>query len=586
MNDMARHSDDLSKNAPKVSVYLRTDKGAYEAGENLWFKAYLLSTRDLAPSGLDRTLYVQLTDMAKDSTVWQEKYEAKDGLSKGHIYLDTSLKAGDYLLSAYSSRSFYNGPGEFHAVRKIRVIGDLPQKENRGEEVVGTKTVEKKTGEIRFHTFPEGGNPIYGVKNRLAFKAVDGTGFPVEVSGVLYEGNRPIMDIKSEHAGMGSFLFAPKKDKTYHIELVSPAGDSLYPLPRAHHHGMALQLIARDKEKMVFRVFQAPGGKGQRIYLMARTRGRVPNMATGILRDSLDIALPTKDLPQGIVETTLFDSGLRPMAERLVYVGLEKKLYIKTEMDKRIYGTREKVSLKISTTDKNGNPVPARLGIGVHDRSYRNAGDPKDIMTHYHLSTQLRGRIYGPGYYFDDTNKNRERALDLLLLTQGWRRYVWNGDDLREEERNTSAHIVTDYLQGRVVSLKKKKNVPPQQVVAVYDPLKKKGQRFVLLDSLGRFALAPDELKMGKTLYIKHYGTKKEKVRVEIRDAFMDIDKAKKKKKALYPFTKTTDGKSREISLDLSVPGNIDLEEVQVIGKKGRSVQGQVPWTVRQFGQT
>ena len=38
----------------------------------------------------------------------------------------------------------------------------------------------------------------------------------------------------------------------------------------------------------------------------------------------------------------------------------------------------------------------------------------------------IRGDIFNPTYYFDERNANRLQALDLLLMTQGWRRYVWD----------------------------------------------------------------------------------------------------------------------------------------------------------------
>ena len=75
-------------------------------------------------------------------------------------------------------------------------------------------------------------------------------------------------------------------------------------------------------------------------------------------------------------------------------------------------------------TDGNGVPVKTNLGLSVFDKAYINPADPVNILTHCYLSSQIRGKIYNPLYYFDEKNKDRMQAMDLLLLTQGWRRYV------------------------------------------------------------------------------------------------------------------------------------------------------------------
>ena len=93
---------------------------------------------------------------------------------------------------------------------------------------------------------------------------------------------------------------------------------------------------------------------------------------------------------------------------------------------RKTYALREKATLKIKVTDGNGVPVKTNLGLSVFDKAYINPADPVNILTHCYLSSQIRGKIHNPLYYFDEKNKDRMQAMDLLLLTQGWRRYVWN----------------------------------------------------------------------------------------------------------------------------------------------------------------
>ena len=65
---------------PSECIYLQTSKGIYEAGEDLWFKAYQLDVQTFGLSDKSKPLYLQMIN-PKDSVVWQEKYQ--DGIANG-----------------------------------------------------------------------------------------------------------------------------------------------------------------------------------------------------------------------------------------------------------------------------------------------------------------------------------------------------------------------------------------------------------------------------------------------------------------------------------------------------------------------
>ena len=163
---------------------LQTSKGIYETEEDLWFKAYVLDSRNLQPSYLSKILFLQLIHEESNETVWQEKYEIVSGFVDGHLYLPDSLKAGPYNLVAYSAHSFYNTAQEHHAIRRLKIVKLIEQ--NYPSSQVKADSI------LEFNTFPEGGNLINGVLNQLAFKAVNVRGEPQLVSGVLYEDDAPI----------------------------------------------------------------------------------------------------------------------------------------------------------------------------------------------------------------------------------------------------------------------------------------------------------------------------------------------------------------------------------------------------------
>ena len=568
MKKLATELDSLSSTHPHELIYIQTSKGIYEPLEDLWFKAYLLDAQTFAPSSLSRTLYLQMINEITKRVVWQEKYEVQNGFVNGHVYLQDTLRVGDYLLSAYTGSSFFGDSSEMKAVRRIQVRKEL--KPNYDGWIEPAKlTVPSKNKTIHFTTFPEGGNLVAGISNKLAFKAVNSDGTPIDVEGTLFEDTIPFLTVKSSHAGMGSVELTPVAGKKYYIRLLEPATDSTYFLPKVCSEGMSLQLISRDKDFLEFKVSQSPAIEKKIIYLRGHIRGIVCCIARGELLNELKIKIPLKEFPfQGIAEFTLFDDNLTPLAERLLYVNPEKKLFITTELNKTRYETKEKATLKISVKDQNGQPIKTNLGVSIYDKLYQNQADPVNILTHYYLTSQLRGRIYDPAYYFDRKNENREAALDLLMLTQGWRRYIWNQATL-EASNLKDQQVLFDGVDGEVhAKAKVKKAASMQQFVMVFFPNKNEESDLVIADNAGRFTITPEYLKTGQGnyVYIKPMTAEDFDPRISLTDPFQTINRIRKVKEICYPFPGPMPVLKEEALIDPYIEGRrtIKLAEVTV----------------------
>lgn len=122
---------------------------------------------------------------------------------------------------------------------------------------------------MRFDLFPEGGNLVAGLPSRLAFKATDGNGYPVDVEGTLYIDENPATTFKSSHDGMGLLSFTPSVGRNYRIELKD--GKS-YSLPEIYSQGMSFQLLKHNKERMEFVISQTEGLPEQDVYLLGQMR--------------------------------------------------------------------------------------------------------------------------------------------------------------------------------------------------------------------------------------------------------------------------------------------------------------------------
>lgn len=545
---------------PSELVYIQTSKGIYETGEDLWFKAYQLNSLSFGLSGQSRTLYLQMIN-SEDSIVWQEKYPVENGMAFGHVYVSEKLSEGDYYLEAYTRHSFHNDTTGIISSRKVRIVKNITHDSQQPE------SLEKDS--LQFDVFPEGGNLVSGLPSRVAFKATNDRGYPVEVKGTLYQGDIPLIRFGSSHDGMGAFFFTPDSEEKYRIELDNGAG---YSLPEIYLQGMTLRLSKQNKKYLEFFISQTEGSPAQEVCLLGQVRGMTCCVATGMLKDRLKIKMPLNEFPyQGIVEFTLFNSNMQPVAERLVYVNPEKKLQVTIEPDKKNYAIREKATLKIKVTDENGRPLKTNLGVSVFDKAYDNPADPVNILTHCYLSSQIRGKIHNPLYYFDDKNKDRMLAMDLLLLTQGWRRYVWNIENASDHENP----VLSDEIMG-IQSIgsknKKTKTEGTEQLIQISGA--EGNSMYVWADSTGSFTVGTDMLKelRGGYVYLKPMLSKDLKPELEIEDCFAQIDSIRKKKQKYYPLMDLSQS-VKEPVLDLPVvsgDSTILLDEVVVTRKASR----------------
>jgi heterodisulfide reductase subunit A-like polyferredoxin len=139
------------------------------------------------------------------------------------------------------------------------------------------------------------------------------------------------------------------------------------------------------------------------------------------------VILSKKEFPEGVALITLMDTTAKKYCERAYYVHPKKNYQITIIPDHEAYAPRQKVTLQISVRDTSDNPVAANLSISVVDGNQIKSFEKKsDISSYLLLESEIRGYIEQPSFYFDTTISGRYQALDNLLITQGWRNFIWN----------------------------------------------------------------------------------------------------------------------------------------------------------------
>jgi hypothetical protein len=392
----------------------------------------------------------------------------------------------------------------------------------------------KNISEIQFGMYPEGGSLVQNLPNTVAFKALDLNGRPVKVKGTLYENGKKIQSFEAKHHGMGKFQLVPKRDKKYSVQLTSPKIDSIFELPEILQEGIKLQVSKRDNKHIHFDITRTENSIRKKVYIRAQNRGLVYWMATASLeKERVRFKVPLDKLPQGIAEVTIFDDNFLPIAERLVYANLDQKLHITLkEISKNSFRQKDKVVATFEVKDENKNPVVANVSLSVYDHLYADKTNDYAMMPHYYLFSELKGHVYDASYYFNPKNKKRAQHLDLLLLTQGWRNYIWNKEQFDYNHNKITFHPT---VRGRVFEKTKNGTLKPADstVVKVSYP------EVVLqldVEKGGSFELPVNAYKMAQGSEIVFFPFEEgKKAIIEVDDPFEKIDKIIKFKKRIFP---------------------------------------------------
>lgn len=269
---------------------------------------------------------------------------------------------------------------------------------------------------------PEGGTLVHGLVTNVAFKAVNEAGKAADVKGAVWDdrGNQ-VAFFESYHFGTGKFAFTPERGRTYTARLSSPAGIAqTYTLPAAADNGVVMNL---RKEAATVRV-TLRSTDDREVKLVGRTKGVAHFTKTLSLKKGENVVAVSEALfPVGIAQFTLADAGGLPLAERLCFLNEEKHLRVTVATDKQRYGPREKVTLTLKTLDETGKPVPSNFSLAVvDDKLWTMADDRQDhLLSWLLLGSELKGKIEEPQFYFKKDEPKAAAALDLLLLTHGYR---------------------------------------------------------------------------------------------------------------------------------------------------------------------
>ena len=528
---------------PQEKIHVMTDKPRYMAGDTIWLRAWVVDAASHQPVNASQFVYVELQNPL-DTVVTRIKLQQRDGVFSGHIPLQADMAEGAYQLTAYTM--FMQSLGEAYFFKqRVEVTSPLAtryairsqmqwdgndlymtlQLENRhdgslckyyrmGYVVAGGKwhrrmsgdgearlrlkgkdlelpamlvafdnykkylTLPRRGGDYDLSFYPEGGYLIPGQPCAMTFKALSSDGTCAVVTGrILDQSGNEVAPLSIEHDGMGLVQFVPQQGATYTAHVTDTTGlAKQFALPDVREDATVLHL-EHSGDTMV--TVHAVGANADDAIIVVQQRGNVLGVG------QKDISLDPRQVPTGVVQALLLDDRWRMLSERLYFNRGAEPGQLTVTTDKYSYAGRERVQANVTAM---GFDVPqGDYAVSVTDDRSVQLDSASAICVNLLLQSELQGRISNPEYYFADDATYRTDHLDLLMMTQGWRRY-----DLSQVLRGHLAEPQypierEQVISGRVLSEWKKKPLKNAAVVLLAPKLRRTD--YAQTDSLGYFAL-------------------------------------------------------------------------------------------------
>lgn len=363
---------------------------------------------------------------------------------------------------------------------------------------------------------------MHGISVGVAFKATDFDGKGIKIKGSIYDDTGvKLTDIASTHAGMGHFTLVPDSSSSYLAKVTFENGfTEEYPLPEVSKWGYGMNFENSGELIKITTVTNQPEGENLLITGIARDQLLYTQEFRLNQYEKKQLEIPKSVFPTGIVRFTLATSTGEPLSERLVFVNHRDQLNLTITANQQQFLSREKVELEIEARDQAGNPVSTNFSLAVTDDQLasRKKGSMQ-IQSYLLLTSDLKGFIESPEYYFDPENQNREDALDLLMMTQGWRKFTWN--EILRDRFPTINHSPEPDISIRGSLLKD--NGDPVQNGEVILFLKDKYQTFIATETNDKGDFVFEGFHFRDSIDVLIQGTdargKTGNVNVEINDA-------------------------------------------------------------------
>lgn len=481
----AERLERFGKSLPQEQVFIHMDNTCYFLGDTIYYKAYVRRSDTGTPSRISGVLYAELLNQ-DGYLVQRQQLELNNGQAHGSFIMQDTLYGGYYELRAYTrwqlnwgiiehphhfrseqwfikrkmAKEFYRDYEKLYS--RVFPVFDKPQQPGEFYHEMTLRPlrrqskIDETSPKPKLMLFPEGGNIVAGVPNRIAFEAMSNEGLHLDGKVTVTEASGIVVaEADIEQRGRGSFIFTPQSGKSYVATYTGKKGTTRERLPSPEKDGCAVQVLSENGQTQV-QVAVAGAAANEPLGMTVMHDGMLldfQTIPTG--KASATLTLDESKLKTGVCQVTIYNNVGRIYADRLFFHREEDF----TPTTLRFSGLGQHPAepfAPVSLAVEGGKPG-ATVSVSVCDATHAEyLYDNGNILTEMLLASQIRGFVENPGYFFEKDDAEHARALDLLLMVQGWRRYDWhtmttpNAFELNHKPEQTPLLVgeVNKYLAG------------------------------------------------------------------------------------------------------------------------------------------
>lgn len=512
-------------------LYIHTDKPRYQIGDTIWLRGTLVNAVTHSLAVKTNYIYVELFNSSKK--LISQKMLRRDNLCfHNNFILPDTLTAGKYTLQAYTNW-MKNFGEEFFFSRNLYIV-DI------GNSITKNVTKKKKQ-DFAVTFFPEGGALLAGVSQRIAFKVQASDGYSTSADGKIVDSKGNILArFSTIHDGMGSFLLNVPANETLKAIVTTRQDKEVkeFELPDIATNGAVLS-ITPHKEKLSYQIL---GNSSIPMNLIVHCRGKL--LETIYLNEQTKRKgeLSTSSYPDGIIQLLLCDNNGKAFSRRLSFVRNDKQEKWSVTPNKPLTKKREKIILDLALS-MDSLPLRGDFSVSVTDAGQVSPDFFSDhIVSNLLMTSDLKGYIENPAWYFEDTDSLKQEALDLVMQTHGWSRFATDNVYTPVIPHLDYKLEAGQYLSGRVEGIPKKEKDNLISIMDTNNGTYVSGK----LDANNRFYFDGIEFPDSLALRAKLLSTRKYRLSIQI-DTPKFPDLYRKEPIALFSrINESTNGQAKE----------------------------------------
>lgn len=363
-------------NNNKKNIFLQTDRKLYIAGENIWFKAWVLKTASNKVDLSDKHLFTDLVD-DKDSVIAKLVLNNREFNTSGAFTLPDTLKTGFYWIRCYTAQLLKEDSASIF-IQPVYVLNKRLKDENDYNKKFTSLANKDKSNSVVIHFYPERLTGIPTVISTGVLQITDANNNPLTTQGTLInDKDSTITSFTTNHFGLTRITFLADNTQKYTAVFRFNGRDIKYQLPSIDHYAMQLSVANQTAKNIkAFVTLEDSIAANSRTIILGMHGDSLCYAAVGT--GTYGINIPLNNFPGGIASLLLFNEQQQLIMERKIFI--DKDNYqLEVKANKRKYAARENATISLKAEDDNREPLETDLNISVQDAWLTQLSDSIEI---------------------------------------------------------------------------------------------------------------------------------------------------------------------------------------------------------------